>query len=88
MLACLNPCDSYYDENISTLQYAAKAGSISNMPTRNEDPRNLLIEELKKQNKVLSEELKKANQTIQLMSFLQQSQPMGITESTFSTFNK
>jgi len=64
MLACLNPCDSYIDENLSTLQYAAKAAAISNKPIKNEDPKNKLIEDLKNQVKVLTEELFKANQTI------------------------
>ncbi len=54
MIACLNPCDAYLDENISTLQYAARASYISNKPVRNEDPRNRLIEELKQQNRILT----------------------------------
>ena len=47
MLACLNPCDAYIDENISTLSYAARASYISNKPIKNEDPKNKLIEDLK-----------------------------------------
>ncbi len=68
MIACLNPCDAYLDENVSTLQYAARASYISNKPVKNEDPRNKMIEELKTQNKVLTEELFKANETIQFLS--------------------
>ena len=68
MIACLNPCDAYIDENISTLQYAARASYISNKPMRNEDPRNKLIDDLKIQNKILTEELFKANETIQFLS--------------------
>ena len=64
MIACLNPCDLYIDENISTLQYAGKASYISNKPTRNDDPRIRLIEDLKRENKLLNEELSKANDTI------------------------
>lgn len=57
MIACLNPCDAYIEENISTLQYAGKASYISNKPIRNDDPKMKLIEDLKIQNKVLTEEL-------------------------------
>jgi len=64
MIACINPCDAYLDENLSTLQYASKASFISNKPTRNDDPKVRLIEELKKQNRQLNDELSKANETI------------------------
>lgn len=64
MIACLNPCDAYIEENLSTLQYASKASFISNKPVRNDDPKSRLIEELKLQNKLLTEELAKANETI------------------------
>ena len=57
MIACLNPCDMYIEENINTLQYASKASYISNKPIKNEDPKMRLIEELKKQNRLLNEEL-------------------------------
>jgi hypothetical protein len=58
----------YVEENISTLQYAGKASFISNKPMRNDDPRMRLIEQLKKENKLLNEELLKANDTIQFLS--------------------
>ena len=32
MLACLSPSDRHYDENLSTLGYAARAKRISNKP--------------------------------------------------------
>ena len=64
MIACLNPCDAYIEENLNTLQYASKASYISNKPVRNEDPKNKLIEELKMQNRVLTEQLNEANETI------------------------
>lgn len=64
MIACLNPCDAYIEENLSTLAYASKASFIYNKPIKNEDPKNRLIEELKKQVKLLTEELAKANETI------------------------
>lgn len=68
MLACLNPCDAYIEENLNTLQYAARAAFISNKPIKNEDPKTKLIEDLKQQIKVLTEELMKANETIQFLS--------------------
>lgn len=70
MIACLNPCDMYIEENINTLQYASKASYISNKPIKNEDPKMRLIEELKKENKLLNEELAQANETIQFLSQL------------------
>lgn len=57
MLACLNPCDAYIEENFSTLQYAGRAAFISNKPIKNEDPKTKLIDDLKHQVKVLTEEL-------------------------------
>lgn len=47
MVACLNPCDQYVEENVSTLQYASRAAVIANKPMKNEDPRNIVIEDLK-----------------------------------------
>jgi hypothetical protein len=44
MIACLNPCDLYIEENINTLQYAGKASYISNKPVKNDDPKMRLIE--------------------------------------------
>ena len=70
MIACLNPCDAYIEENLNTLQYASKASYISNKPIRNEDPKNKLIDELKYQNKILTEQLAEANETIQFLSQL------------------
>lgn len=68
MIACLNPCDAYIEENISTLQYASKASYISNKPVKNDDPKMRLIEQLKHENRMLNEELSKANETIQFLS--------------------
>lgn len=39
MIACLSPLDMFIDENISTLNYAAKAKLIKNVPTINIDPK-------------------------------------------------
>ena len=33
MIACLTPSDDNYEENLSTLNYAAKASGIENKPT-------------------------------------------------------
>ena len=47
MIACLSPSDRYFEENLSTLNYAAKASLISNIPTKNVDPRLIEINEYK-----------------------------------------
>ena len=39
MIACLAPIDLYTEENISTLNYAARAAKISNAPSINMDPK-------------------------------------------------
>jgi len=48
MIACLSPSDSYFDENVNTMNYASKASYISNRPIKNDDPRNRQIEDLKR----------------------------------------
>ena len=65
----------YIEENINTLQYASKASFISNKPIKNEDPKMKLIEELKKENKLLHAELLKANDTIQFLNQITGSNP-------------
>jgi len=70
MIACLHPSDKFFTENWSTLQYAAKAGSIRNMPVKNDDPKTKQIEELKSHVKLLTNELLKANQHIEFLSNL------------------
>ena len=45
MVACLSPSDRYLEENLSTLNYAARASLISNVPTKNIDPRLIEIDE-------------------------------------------
>ena len=37
MIACLSPVDRFLEENVSTLNYAARASLISNAPTKNLD---------------------------------------------------
>lgn len=46
-MACLSPSDKYIEENISTLNYAARASLISNIPTKNIDPRLLELNDQK-----------------------------------------
>lgn len=72
MIACLSPSDRYYEENLSTLQYAAKASQISNIPTKNIDPRMLLLADQKQKLGSLEKELRSANQHIQNLSILQE----------------
>ena len=43
MIANLSPIDRFFEENISTLQYASKASLISNLPQINQDPRSKMI---------------------------------------------
>lgn len=54
MIACINPNDSFLDENLSTLTYATKASYITNQPVVNDDPRSKIISDLKKQIKDLN----------------------------------
>lgn len=49
MLACLAPADKYYEDNLSTLQYAAQAALIRGEPVINLDPKDRLIAELTQQ---------------------------------------
>jgi len=58
MIACLSPVDLYYEENISTLQYASRTSSITNVPKINMDQKLLLIQEQKDQIAQLRLELK------------------------------
>lgn len=43
MIACLAPSDTYWEDNLSTLEYASKTKQISNQVAVNEDPKNRLI---------------------------------------------
>ncbi|CAD8109775.1 unnamed protein product [Paramecium sonneborni] len=68
MIACIAPLDSFYDENVSTLQYATKAAYIVNIPVKNDDPKMKIINDLKQQIDNLKLELSKANQHIEFLS--------------------
>ncbi|OQS02395.1 Kinesin motor domain containing protein [Thraustotheca clavata] len=60
MIACLSPSDAYFDENVSTLTYAARAQTIANKPIKNEDPKSLLIQNLRDEIASLKAQLTRA----------------------------
>ena len=64
MMACLSPSDKYLEENLSTLNYAARASLISNLPTKNIDPQMVQLNETKKKMKDIEGELRAANDHI------------------------
>ncbi|KAJ9449481.1 Kinesin-II 85 kDa subunit [Diplonema papillatum] len=47
MVACVNPCDAYLEETVSTLFYAGRARNIKNDPRVNEDSKTALIRSLR-----------------------------------------
>ncbi|KAG2449588.1 hypothetical protein HYH02_005121 [Chlamydomonas schloesseri] len=60
MLACLSPANRFYEENASTLDYAARARKITNQVAVNEDPRSRLIRELRAEVAFLRQQLEAA----------------------------
>ena len=58
MIACLSPSDRFIEENLSTLNYAARASLISNLPTKNIDPQMIQLDETKKKVRDLEAELR------------------------------
>ncbi|CAG9327811.1 unnamed protein product [Blepharisma stoltei] len=68
MIACLAPSDAYLDENLSTLSYASKALSISNIPVKNIDPKSKMTKKLRDEIKNLKQELSEVYQQIDLLS--------------------
>jgi len=70
MMACLSPSDRFLEENLSTLNYAARASLISNIPIKNIDPQILKLNETKKKNLDLEKELRAANDHIQFLTTL------------------
>ena len=60
MVACLSPSDAYFEENLSTLSYAAQAQSIKNTPVKNEDPTTRIITRLKAEIARLKRQLSEA----------------------------
>ncbi|GAB9471226.1 Kinesin motor domain containing protein [Globisporangium polare] len=77
MIACLSPSDAHFDENLSTLVYASKAQCIANKPMKNEDPKTVLIHELRLEVEALRRQLAQAQDVI--LSF-QQIAPRGETQ--------
>jgi kinesin family protein 3/17 len=61
MIAALSPADYNYDETLSTLRYAARAKSIKNKPTVNEDPKDALLREYESEISRLKKLLEQAN---------------------------
>ena len=47
MVACINPCDAYLEETVSTLFYSGRARNIRNDPRINEDSKTALIRSLR-----------------------------------------
>ena len=70
MVACLSPSDKYFEENLSTLNYAAQASQISNAPTKNIDPKLAIMNDQKRKITDLEKELKSANLHIQNLTGL------------------
>lgn len=68
MVACLSPSDLFIEENISTLNYATKATFISNIPSKNVDPKMKLVHDLQEKVAKLEKELQTANKHIQFLS--------------------
>lgn len=64
MVACLSPSDKYFEENLSTLNYASQASQISNLPTKNIDPKLIIMNDMKRKIYDLDNELRNANQHI------------------------
>lgn len=58
MITCINPCDKYYDESLSTLNYGSRASQIINHPTiKMMDKRDELILKLENEIERLKNEL-------------------------------
>ena len=50
MVACIAPLDRFFEESVSTLNYATRAANITNLPMKNVDPKIKIINELKVKN--------------------------------------
>mmetsp|Transcript_19424 Transcript_19424/g.18530 ORF Transcript_19424/g.18530 Transcript_19424/m.18530 type:complete len:143 (+) Transcript_19424:898-1326(+) len=68
MIACISPADRFFEESISTLNYATRAANISNIPVKNVDPKIRIINELKHKVRMLQIELKNANEHISYLT--------------------
>jgi kinesin family protein 4/21/27 len=68
MIACLTPLDEFTDENLSTLNYAARAQKIHNVPHINIDPKTQTISEQRETIVKLHEELMRTNEHIKFLT--------------------
>ncbi|KAF0687287.1 Aste57867_20953 [Aphanomyces stellatus] len=72
MIVCLSPSDLNYEENLSTLQYAARAQQISNTPVKNAgEAHKVLVQQLRDTIRSLQTQLAEANATIERYEKLQ-----------------
>ena len=75
MVACVSPSDRYFEESVSTLNYATRAANISNIPQKNIDPKIKIINDLKNKIRLLQLELKGANEHIAYLTRLTGEEP-------------
>jgi hypothetical protein len=68
MIACISPSERFLAESLSTLNYATRAASIKNQPTKNVDPKTQLIEALQGKVEALQRELRQANDHIECLT--------------------
>lgn len=81
MIACVSPSGAYFEETLSTLNYATRTMNIKNKPVVQMDPKEQIIfnltrenELLKMENQYLREQLQRATQglPIEIPDFLPQ----------------
>ena len=68
MIACLSPIDRFLEENVSTLNYAARASLISNAPMKNVDQNVVQLQQTKNKIQDLEKELRQANEHVQFLT--------------------
>ena len=78
MIACINPNDENYEENLSTLTYATKTKSIQNKPK--EQRRQTLKLEVKKEDQLIKE-LKERNDYLEEQLRLMKKQSSNVSHS-------
>lgn len=64
MIACLNPTMTHFEESVQTLTYASMASYISNVPTKNIDPKIQENNQLKDQNAQLRQEIQRLEEHV------------------------
>lgn len=70
MVGCIQVSDDYMEDNLSTLQYAFKAASITNNISKNADPNLFQVEKFKKRVVELEFEQTRANDQIVVLNNL------------------